>query len=483
MRAQLPRGSFSGQSTNVNAQVLENFFPEFDAEQGKSVLSLYGTPGLGTALVTPVANVPVRALYPFGDLLYAVCGSKLYSITTAWAATLRGTIGTSTGHVDIDDDGTQLGICDGSLSYYYHPGSGTFAATPGLFTIDSSLTEMGGYFIYTEGTDYRMQNSNLVDPTTRGALEITSVRRSGDKLVRALAARGELLAFKENNIDIYYQTTEAAISGGFPFETSPGAFIDVGLIARGALCKWDGVPYWINDNRELIRMVGHETQKLSTPQIDYQFGKFTTLSDIILFSCEIQGHIWIVINWPTEGKTYVYDVSMSELSGMHTWFNLTSYNTTELVDTRHRSNCYAFFNNTHVIGDYETGALHEWDMDTYTDAGTRIRRRALFPALHDTENRSQIIDHLFEIEFEPGVGLVTGQGSDPTAVLDWSNDGAHSFENEVWRSVGKQGARGTLARWRGPGGPYRQRNYRLTVSDPVKWVVIGATHDPERLSA
>jgi len=476
MQVPLPRGAFAGQSKNVNAQICQNFYPEFDQEQGKAILALYGTPGMGTALVTPEADVPVRALYPYGGLLYAIVGADLWSITTAWAATNRGTIGTATGHVDIDDDGTQLVISDGSLSYYYHPGSTTFAATPGLFAIDYSLTQMDGYTIYSEGTSNRMQVCDLLDPTTRGAGNITTDRRTSDDIVRLMSNRGELLVFKEKNIDVYYNVA----ASGFPFETSPGAFIDVGILARGALCNWDGVPYWLNDNRELTRMVGHETQKLNTPQIDYQFGLFTTVSDAILFSCEIRGHVWIVCNFPTESKTYVYDKTTSELTGVHTWFTMSSYDSTSRTDKRHRANCYAFFNNTHVIGDYETGALHAWQPDTYSDAGTRIRRQLVFPALHDEDRRSRVQDHVFEIEFEAGVGLATGQGSDPLAMLDWSNNGGHTFGSFITRPVGKMGEYEALARWRRM-GTYRQRNYRLTVTDPVKWVVVSANHEPERM--
>ncbi|HEA67130.1 hypothetical protein LCGC14_1439970 [marine sediment metagenome] len=476
MQVPLPRGAFSGQSLNVNANICENFFPEYDQEQGKSVIALYGTPGLDTALVTLLADNPVRNVYEFGGVLYAIAGSKLYSVTTGWVATERGIIGTASGWVDLDDDGVNLLICDGSLSYYYEPSGDTFAATPGLFTNDGSVTHQDGFAIYSEKDGQRMQIDNLLDPTTRDAGDITTVRRTSDNIVRVFSSRGELLVFKDKNIDIYYNTAAA----NFPFETSPGAFIDKGELARGALTEWDGVPYWIDDNRELTRMIGHETQKLNTPQIDYQFSLFSTVSDAILFSCEIQGHIWIVCIFPSESKTFVYDVSMSDLSGMHTWFTMTSKDTTSGLDKRHRSNCYAFFNNTHVIGDYETGKLFSWDKAIYSDAGTRIRRRLLFPTLHSKNQRERVIDHVFEIEFEAGVGLTTGQGSDPMAMVDYSNDGGHIFSNELWRSVGKKGDYKNLARWRRQ-GKYRQRNYRLTVTDPVKWVVVAANHDPERL--
>ena len=77
-----------------------------------------------------------------------------------------------------------------------------------------------------------------------------------------------------------------------------------------------------------------------------------------------------------------------------------------------------------------------------------------------------------EIDLEAGVGLVTGQGNDPQAMLDWSDDG-HTWSNKLWRSMGKIGEYTARAKWNRLGSS-RNRIFRLTISDPVKKVIIGA---------
>ena len=79
----------------------------------------------------------------------------------------------------------------------------------------------------------------------------------------------------------------------------------------------------------------------------------------------------------------------------------------------------------------------------------------------------------FEVEMEKGVGLATGQGSDPQVMLDWSNDGGRTFvPAQKWRSMGKIGEYGGRSiRWDGLGSFY-QRTMRLSISDPVKRVVL-----------
>ena len=84
-----------------------------------------------------------------------------------------------------------------------------------------------------------------------------------------------------------------------------------------------------------------------------------------------------------------------------------------------------------------------------------------------------VFHHLLEIEFEAGVGLVTGQGDDPQAMLRWSDDGGHEFGSEHWVGIGKLGQYNNRARWKKLGRS-RDRIYELKISDPVKVVLISA---------
>jgi hypothetical protein len=46
------------------------------------------------------------------------------------------------------------------------------------------------------------------------------------------------------------------------------------------------------------------------------------------------------------------------------------------------------------------------------------------------------------------LGLATGQGSDPQAMLRWSNDGGLTWGNEHWASIGKMGKTHARVIWR-----------------------------------
>ena len=79
----------------------------------------------------------------------------------------------------------------------------------------------------------------------------------------------------------------------------------------------------------------------------------------------------------------------------------------------------------------------------------------------------------FQLLLEGGVGLNTGQGSDPQVMLRVSKDFGQTWSNEMWRSMGKIGKYATRVLWRRL-GKARDWVFEVTISDPVKVVIIGA---------
>jgi hypothetical protein len=69
-------------------------------------------------------------------------------------------------------------------------------------------------------------------------------------------------------------------------------------------------------------------------------------------------------------------------------------------------------------------------------------------------------------------------GADPKIMLEISNDGGASFGHEIWMSAGRVGKRLTRVR-KNKLGWSRDRVYRISMSDPVKWIITGATEEVE----
>jgi hypothetical protein len=88
--------------------------------------------------------------------------------------------------------------------------------------------------------------------------------------------------------------------------------------------------------------------------------------------------------------------------------------------------------------------------------------------------------HAFQLDMETGVGLASGQGSDPQVMLRISRDGGHSWGNEHWKSAGKQGKFKHRALWRRL-GTGRDFVFEVTITDPISVALISALLDAEGL--
>ena len=96
-----------------------------------------------------------------------------------------------------------------------------------------------------------------------------------------------------------------------------------------------------------------------------------------------------------------------------------------------------------------------------------------------SENGLPIFAGEFEATFESGVGLTTGDGSDPIVRMDKSDNGGRTFNSETRRTIGKIGEYGQRSIWRRQGRFPVARSIRLTITDPVRANLIKLAATPE----
>ena len=127
-----------------------------------------------------------------------------------------------------------------------------------------------------------------------------------------------------------------------------------------------------------------------------------------------------------------------------------------------------------LVGDYQSGQVHQMSRQYYTDAGNPLRCQRRAPHVWSSSDRYRIFHGWLQCEFTPGVGIATGQGSNPQAMLRWSNDGGFTWSNEHWTTIGAQGETRNRAIWRRLGRA-RDRVYELNYADPTARDLIGVT--------
>ena len=121
--------------------------------------------------------------------------------------------------------------------------------------------------------------------------------------------------------------------------------------------------------------------------------------------------------------------------------------------------------------------VYAFDLNVYADNGSIQRWLRSWRALPTGKNDlNRTAQHTLQLDCETGVGLNTGQGSDPQVMLRWSDDGGHTWSNEHWSSMGKIGRYGYRTFWRrlGMTMKIRDRVYEVSGTDPVKITIMGA---------
>lgn len=503
----------------------------------RGVLALYPTPGLNfvskPGLTSPVRAL--HTLSGNRNML-AVVGSSLFTYNTSLVPTFAGNLNTATGNVTISDNGIQAMIVDGKNRYSYATnGSGnaafTGSITNGILTITAvasgtvfvgqiltgagistgtaityALTGTGGTGTYgvsvttNAGSTAIAATGGLVAlPLSDGAFVGGDVVETVDNyfvynypntqqwaassqlstttpalsFASKFSAEDTLVSLTVNNRIVYLLgevTTEAWSDVGsfpFPFALIPGSTSQHGCAAKMSVAQLgDSFAYVSRDRKGqgiIVIMNGYSPVRISTHAVETSLAD-QTISDAVAYSYQLNGHEFYVVTFPTLDITWVYDL-MSEK--WHKWLSMD----TNGIFHRHRSNCMTVFNGAIYVGDYQNGNIYSISNSVFTENGATIRRLRRCP--HLVADFTRVFHHELQIQFQPGVGLQVGQGSDPQAMLKWSDDGGSTWSNEHWIPIGKVGKyKHRIIKRRL--GYARDRVYEVSVTDPVFATVVSA---------
>lgn len=452
------RSSFASDQQTINMYVR----PE--ASGAKVPAGLYCTPGLspyGTGGTGPCRGNGVV----WDGNAYFVSGPNLVKVDPNGVFTTIGTLSTSLGHVSMAASMSYLMVVDGTDGYTYD--GTTFATiTDPDFPSCDYVEVVDSYFIVnntTAGKTGQFHISTPDLPTAWNALDFATAEKKSDKLVRPVWYRGDLLAVGEFTSELYYDSGNA----DFPWDVYPNAIFEYGTPAGDSVVTLGPMLFMLAQDESggytIVRSASERPERISNPDIDWSINQMSDVSDAIGFAYKDAGHEFYQITFPSEDKTWVYDNTV----GM--WHERQSYGI-----GRHRVHGHVFFGGKHIVGDYANNQFYLLDNDVYTDNGGVIERVRVGGVTH--KDRKNIFHRRVEIDFEVGVGLASGQGSDPQAILRWSDDGGHTWSNEHWQSIGKQGEYQKRAVWYVRGWS-RARIYEVKVTDPVNVVILGMYAD------
>lgn len=453
-------GSRTGKSVAVDTENLINCYPETsEAKKSKAIKTIYGRAGL--TLFGNYGESKSRGLHSFANRLWSVFLGELLEITNDGVGVSRGTLDTTSGTVSMADNGTELMVVDGTSGYTYNFDTSTFAkiTDPDFPANPIHVTYLDGFFIVTVANSNVWNVSALKDGTSWNALDFAAAESDPDDLVTAIGDHGELWLFGTKSAEVWQNTGQ----GDFTFERLEGAKIQWGIHAQWSLARYADtvVCLAINDHgsKQVISFINYQPKRISNDALEKVIAGYASSTDAFGYVFNDQGRYFYVLTFETGGETWAYDVREDE------WHQLKSG-----LSGRFVPEFQASFFDDDIVSDFNTGNLFKLAPGVFDDNGDAIFMQIRGELISQAE---RLIGHAsFQVVMEHGVGLTAGQGSDPEAMLRWSDDAARTWSNEHWRKIGKIGEFKTRTIWRGLGRT-RDRTYELSISDPIKRVVVG----------
>jgi hypothetical protein len=241
----------------------------------------------------------------------------------------------------------------------------------------------------------------------------------------------------------------------FPFALLPGTYNEHGTIAPYSVCKQDLSVYFLSQDEQgqsiVIKGANYQCRRISTPAIENILSKYNTVSDCIGFTYQQEGHVFLVLSFPSANATWVYDET-SELWHQRCWTDSNGNL------NRHRMNVGCNVYNTNVVGDWENGNLYALDLGTTvdnvdglgpnTDGSYPISRIRSFPVVLNEDKRVNFKKFIADMQVGSSAYPST---SLPMVSLRWSDDRGKTYGNRVEQSLGDQGNYLTNMQWRRTG--------------------------------
>lgn len=483
----LSGGAYQAHSVVASAQRCLNLYAEAMPQvQGEPAsYAYYPTPGM-TLLTTLPTAAPVRGIKLCSNgQLYVVAGSNVYAVSSSWSATLLGTITIGrTTPVSMAENGISLVIVDGtSHGWEVTLTTNAFAQiTDPVFRGGDRADYLDTFLLFNVPGTPQFQSSDSL-ALTFDPLWFANKESYSDLLVTLCVAKREIWLIGQQTTEVWYNTG----ASDFPFQEMAAVFIPHGCVAKYSVATVDNAVYWLSATREgqgiVIEGAGYQAKRISTFAIEAEFATYAVISDAVGYTYQLGGHMWYVLAFPTEDKTWVFDKS-TQLWHELAWIDNNG------VEHRHRANCAALAYGDVVVGDWQNGNLYALDLAVFTDNGQPIKRVRSYPHMIADGKRVFYRQFLADIEagnpggdsftLLPGDDFVREDGTlylreDGTDLLRessassgllslrWSDDRGHSYGNPVTQFAGATGAYLTSLQWQRL-GMARDRVFELSWS-------------------
>lgn len=468
MTLPLGGGFYQSESLPISAQRCIGWFPAIpQTANALSKIVLFNTPGQKAFVSLGGIN---RGQHTMAEIDFAVSGNTLFQVKENKTSTPITDIDIEgSGLVSMADNGTKLVIVVPGGKSYVYDGTVLVQITDTDFRTSDTVSFKDGFFIFTASDGTVFFNSALNDPLNFRALDFGTAEIDPDKIVASHVTHNELFIIGVETIELFQN-----IGGsGFPFQRIPGANIQKGSHATFGIVGLDETFAFVGGGKDELSSIyqvadSNSAIKIATAAIDNAIQKFTKdeIANCVAMTYFDRGSQIAIFTFKSDripGKTFAYNATTSRLSGIPVWFEFQSgvdddeWNVNSIVVAYGK-----------ILAGTTSGDIVELDKNTYTDLGQPILREFTTAPLSNQDE--PLFIPKIKLWLEAGVGLTSGNGSDPSVSMDSSKDGK-TFGNDRLRKIGKIGKFGQQTVWKRNGRTAAFKFWRFRITQPIKLII------------
>ncbi len=445
----------------------------FEHDRSGEFRTIKRTEGL-TQLVD-LGNGPIRSdILINSGFAYVVSGTNLYRFDSALVVENLGPISgagraklSANSFQDISGNAdNQIFILNGSGSgFTYKNADGLEVVTDVDFFPSSSVAVLNERFWFPRDGTNEFFGSDLSDGQSYNALTVGTADEKPDNVVGIVAKRSALWVLGGKSIEYWQSFNDPS----FPLRRIAGATIERGCISVDSIAEQEDSFAWLADDSTVRMITGNRMSKISDLELELKIKGDGTLTNQGFSITDIQASFafWIdgpihkiyVLTFPTQGYTWCWDQNTGLSHLRESVINFSSIG-------RWRANSVGNFQGKIVVGDFTLGRIWVLDAAALTE-GEEIQITKLRTPSITMETNFTL--PLVEIDMETGVGINTGQGSDPLMMVAYSKDGV-TFIQKAAVNLGKIGKYRQRVPIRNFGRVIRNKDFILefSTSDPVR---------------
>lgn len=459
--------TYVSQSPIADCERCINWYPEIiEASSGKNKQALYPTPGRELLGSAPVVGVG-RALFVQNDRAFAVIGDKFVEIFPTGLFSVLGTLPNMLGEAYIRGSGTvsdQVAVCSGGQLFVFNTSTNVFSG-PVAGLVCDMLEYLDGFFIALNRADSAIRISNSGDALTWDVLQFRVRNRAGDKWQAVHVVHGEIWLIGSQSYEVWNNTGTSP----FPFNPIPGVFFQEGtrypesVVHVGESILWltaseDGIGKVVVSNQYAPQRISNHSLEYAVQQFALNGGSLNSAKGLVY---QENGHDFYILRIDGMETSWVLDVTTMQWHERAEWdgVQFTPWAITDIGQSFGRLLALHYQNsNVYYVG-------------TGLDDGSVIRRVRRAPHVHNEKKNVRYAQ--FELDMQTGIGLQSGQGSNPEVMLRFSDDGGMTYGSEIKCSAGAAGKYSQRVWWHRLGAG-RDRVFEVSVSDPVPWRLVNA---------